>query len=140
MFAVEFSIPSQGCEIFDGDEMAFMDMGFLQVVNMKNGEKKSLNLKPYVLGNTEYCKLLGYKYGYALLSNLTQTNSCFIVLDVKKEEPILNLIFSPNECFTSVTFFNSTKRIMFTTSQLIYVVDLVDFDKLCSLWRDRLEM
>ena len=136
LFRVGFQIPSEGIEIFDGDKMAFISYGLLQIFDMKSGEYKGVNFKPFTVGNSENYKLLGFKYGYALLLNVTYPH--LLVLSVEKNEPLFQHFSNPQETITSASFFNQTKRMMFTTNSAIYVVDLVDVNTICDVWREKL--
>ena len=123
-----------GTEIFDDDKIAYKYSTCLCILDLKQGNLHSINLKSFVQGDVAKYELLGYKNGYALLFN----NSHLVVIDTRNEEIVMQKISIYKEQITSASFFNNQSRILLTTSNALCMFDIMDYDELCDVWRERL--
>lgn len=121
-------------ELFDGDEMAYVDTGNLYLYNLKNKNMRFLNLRQYGQGDAKDYKLIGFKNGFAILFNRTH----LMIIDTDNNDLVLQKATNPNECITSVVFYNNKSRILLTTNWGLCIYDLLNYDQLIDVWRKRL--
>ena len=121
-------------EIFDGDEMAYVETSSLLLFNLKERKKRSINLRDYGQGDSRNYKLNGFKNGFALLFNKEH----LMIIDTENEDLILQKATTPYECITSATFFNNQPRVLVTTDKALYIFDLFDYEQLIDVWEKRL--
>lgn len=121
-------------EIFDNDEMAFVEMSSLSMYDFRKRQKKSIYLKNYGQGEANNYRLMGFKNGFAILFN----SKHLIIIDTKNGDLVLQKVTTPYECITSASFFNNQSRVLVTTNAALYVFDLYEYDQLIDIWKNRL--
>lgn len=121
-------------ELFDGYEMACIKYIELILYNFKKRNIRSINLKSFGQGDAMNYKLVGFKNGFALLLN----KGHLMIIDTENNELVMQKETTPYECITSATFFNNQSRVLVTTNAGIYIFDILKYEQLCNIWKERL--
>lgn len=121
-------------EIFDNNEMAYVEMSSLSLYDFEKRQKRSIDLRDYGQGKANNYRLMGFKNSFVLLFN----DEHLMIIDTKSGDLVLQKTSTISECITSVSFFNNQSRVLVTTNAALYVFDLLDYKQLIDIWKERL--
>ena len=121
-------------EIFDNNEMAYVEMSSLSLYDFKRRQKRYIDLRDYGQGKANNYRLMGFKNGFAILFN----GEHLMIIDTKNGDLVLQKTTTPCECITSASFFNNQSRVLVTTNAALYIFDLYEYNQLIDIWKNRL--